>query len=102
MRIGDTAHGPACPYNPNKVQLRADKIAANHNSMTELVHGRPISEALEQARKESVEKRRAAMRPLAAAAAEARMKANQVEKKEVPKKSKVKLAPAWREGGRYD
>ena len=100
MRIGDTAHGPACPHNPGKVQLRADQIAANQNSMTELVHGRPISDVLEQARKDSADRHRAAVRPLAAAAAEARMKANQVEKKEAPKKSKVKLAPAWKEGGR--
>jgi len=73
--------------------------------MMELVHGGEVSEELAKAREELRRKRREMMRPLAAAAAEERLKKAQEQKKhepnpvETPKKRKVKLLPAWEEGG---
>lgn len=67
--------------------------------MAELVHGGPVSEALEKARFERNKKIREKMRPLAAEAAERRMLAMAMSREEKPveKKRKLKLAPAWEE-----
>lgn len=74
-----------------------------------LVHGGEVSAELTRARDEFRERRREEMRPRLAEAAEARMKQSLEQKRqnlsstgETPprKKNKVKLVPAWEEGGR--
>jgi len=104
IRIGPTAHASTCSYHPNRVQLRRDQLDAGQNRMMQLVHGGEVSEALAEAREELRRKRREMLRPLAAKAAEERMKKAAVEQKdmvpvEAPKKKKIKLLPAWEEGG---
>lgn len=103
MRLGPTAHASTCDYHPNRVSVRRDQQQAGHNRMMQLIHGGEVSETLAKAREELRRVRREQMRPLAAAAAEARMKNAVAEKKakasEAPMKKKVKLMPAWEEGG---
>jgi hypothetical protein len=67
--------------------------------MKVLVHGRPVSEALERARKERNMKRIKELRPLAAEAAEKRMKENAkvVSPSPANKKRRLRLLPAWEE-----
>ncbi len=68
--------------------------------MAHLVHGGPISEALQQAREARNARIRAEVRPLAAEAAERRMKDQMWrEKQKGNPKKKVKLMSAWEEGG---
>lgn len=74
-----------------------------------LVHGGEVSAELSRARDEFRQRRREEMRPKLAEAAEARMKMMLEQKRqqslsstgETPprKKNKVKLVPAWEEGG---
>jgi hypothetical protein len=107
IRLGPTAHGVTCDYHPNKVRMRADQKNARANRMAELVHGGPVSETLELARQERNANRRAILRPLAALAAEQRIKAMEKDREEqtkgkgidshVQKKRKVRLIPAWEE-----
>jgi hypothetical protein len=74
--------------------------------MTENLLGAPASEALLRARGARNERIRVEIRPKAAEAAEARMKAMREAEKEreregepVVKKKRTKLIPAWEEGG---
>lgn len=72
-----------------------------------LVHGGEVSPELTKARDAFRKRRQEEMRPKLAEAAEAR-RTHQIEQKRqgsalssqaAPKKSKVKLVPAWEEGG---
>lgn len=107
-RFGETAHAPTCSYHPNKVRASKYQEEATRDRMTQLVHGGPVSEALQQARQARNARIRAEVRPLALEAAEKRMKeareqakARELEMKEsnLPKRRKTKLVPAWEEGG---
>ena len=96
--MGPTAHAVTCTYHPQKVRLRADQQAAHSERIKQLVHGRPVSEALEKARKERNMKRIKELRPLAAEAAEKRMKENaKVVSPGPAKKRRLRLLPAWEE-----
>lgn len=72
-----------------------------------LVHGGEVSPELTRARDEFRQRRREEMRPKLAEAAEARRKQALEQKRQgsstagqpAPKKTKVKLVPAWEEGG---
>jgi len=97
MRHGGTAHARTCIYHPDKVRVRKDQIEANKNMMTELVHGGTVNETTQRARDVRNETRRAAIRPLAAEAAERRMQMNQPESAPGPKRKKVKLVAPWQE-----
>jgi len=79
--------------------MRADEKEKQQAQIAELVHGGPVSETLERARRERNARIRAELRPLTALAAERRMAENkrQMEEKGEPKKRKLKLLPAWEE-----
>jgi hypothetical protein len=107
-RFGETAHAQTCTYHPNKVRTRKDQEEATRDRMTQLVHGGPVSEALQQARTARNARIKAEVRPLALEAAEKRMKEAKdmarireagMKESNVPKKRKTKLVPAWEEGG---
>ncbi|KAE9366872.1 hypothetical protein N431DRAFT_384873 [Stipitochalara longipes BDJ] len=83
---GEEAHAPTCIYHPRRVRVRRDQEQAVQGQLTQLVHGGPVSEALEKARGRRNERVRAELRPLAAQAAERRMR--EMEKQEKEKKEK--------------
>ena len=104
MRIGNEAHAPTCVYHPRKLQKSKAQQAAGQAQMTETLLGAPASEALLRARGARNERIRVEIRPKAAEAAEARMKAmREMEKgkeengEPMTKKKRVKLLPAWEE-----
>ncbi|PQE29386.1 ring finger protein [Rutstroemia sp. NJR-2017a WRK4] len=101
IRMGNKAHTRTCPNHPDHFRLRKDQIAARQTQLTQLVHGGPVNEVLEQARAARNQERRVSMRPLAAAAAEARMKEQSAggagETKVLLKRKRVNLKPAWEE-----
>lgn len=107
LRIGATAHATFCIYHPNKVSLTQTQQDAARARIMGLVHGGEVSAELTRARDEFRQRRREEMRPKLAEAAEARVKLEQQKRQnlasagEAPprKKSKVKLVPAWEEGG---
>lgn len=107
IRLGETAHARSCPFHPEHLGLGSRAREAEARRMAVLVHGGPVSDALAEARRERDRMRSAAVRPLAAEAAERRMKAAQ-EQPAAPgllpsqgrpptKKAKTKLTPAWEE-----
>ncbi len=81
--------------------MRRDQERAAQGLLTQMVHGGPISEALEQARGRRNERVRAELRPLAAQAAERRMREmdqqNKEEEKAGSKKRKLNLHAPWEE-----
>ncbi|KAM3069584.1 hypothetical protein ACMFMG_005685 [Clarireedia jacksonii] len=101
IRMGNKAHARTCPNHPDHSRLQKAQIAARQTQLTQLVHGGPVNEILEQARTTRNQERRVSMRPLAAAAAEARMKEQGLggvaEKKGGVKRKRVNLKPAWEE-----
>lgn len=104
MRIGQEAHAPTCDYHPRKLQKSKAQQAAGQVHMTETLLGGPASEALLRARDARNERVRAELRPKAAEAAEARMKAELERAKEggknespEKKRRRVRLLPAWEE-----
>lgn len=113
LRIGATAHATFCIYHPNKVNLTKAQQDAARERIMGLVHGGEVSPELTRARDEFRQRRREEMRPKLAEAAEARMKQAQEEQKRQrllsspsssggqapPPKRRVKLVPAWEEGG---
>lgn len=114
MRIGETAHASTCPNNPNhqgtgRLLSRNPNTTANNpraQELTTLIHGGAISPALAEARTELNHRRNARIRVEAREAAEKRMRAMEASKTEemkneeaARKRRKIKLAPAWEEGG---
>lgn len=109
LRIGATAHATFCIYHPNKVNLTKTQQEAARTRIMGLVHGGEVSAELNRARDDFRLRRREEMRPKVAEAAEARRKQMMEQKRqqglsltgETPprKKNKVKLVPAWEEGG---
>lgn len=106
--LGSTAHATFCIYHPNKVDITKDQREAARNRILGLVHGGEISAELTKARDELRERRRVAMRPKVAEAAEARRKAAKRQQEEsndtaggsTPnKKQKVTLVAPWEEDG---
>ena len=105
LRMGNEAHAPHCDHHPRKMQKSKAQQAAAQVQMAETLLGGPASEALLRARTAKNERVRAELRPKAAEAAEARMKAMREAEKEkakeggepVMKKKHVKLLPAWEE-----
>lgn len=99
--IGEEAHAVHCMYHPRRVNMRRDQERAAQGQLTQMVHGGPISEALEQARGRRNERVRAELRPLAAQAAERRMREIDQQKKEEEKagtkKRKLNLHAPWEE-----
>ncbi|PMD24650.1 hypothetical protein NA56DRAFT_566586 [Hyaloscypha hepaticicola] len=99
--IGEEAHAVHCMYHPRRVNMRRDQERAAQGQLTQMVHGGPISEALEQARGRRNERVRAELRPLAAQAAERRMREMEQQKKEEEKtgtkKRKLNLHAPWEE-----
>jgi hypothetical protein len=80
--------------------MRRDQERAVQGQLTQLVHGGPVSETLEQARGRRNERVRAELRPLAAQAAERRMREMEQQKKEEKggeKKRKLSLHAPWEE-----
>jgi hypothetical protein len=75
-------------YHPRRVQVRRGQEQAVQGQLTQLVHGGPVSEALEQARGRRNERVRAELRPLAAQAAERRMR--EMEQQQKDEKGEVK------------
>ncbi|KAJ4422344.1 hypothetical protein N0V82_002998 [Gnomoniopsis sp. IMI 355080] len=108
-QCGATAHATFCIYHPNKVNLTKSQQDAARTRILGLVHGGEVSDELTRARDEFRQRRREEMRPKIAEAAEARMKLTLEQKRqqslsltaETPprKRNKVKLVPAWEEGG---
>lgn len=86
--LGEEAHAPTCVYHPRRVQVRRDQERAVQSQFTQMVHGGPVSEALERARGQRNERIRAEMRPLAALAAERRMREMEQKKKADPQSEK--------------
>ncbi|KAB8300133.1 hypothetical protein EYC80_000363 [Monilinia laxa] len=80
IRYGPTAHSRNCPNNPDPHKLSQSQMEARETHLTQLVHGGPINERLNQARYARNAARREQMRPLALAAAEQRLK-NQTSEK---------------------
>ncbi|EKD19388.1 ring finger protein [Drepanopeziza brunnea f. sp. 'multigermtubi' MB_m1] len=105
LRLGPTAHARTCPNHPERLNVRGDQRQGMVQQMAELVHGGPVSETLEKARRERDQKRRETARLLAAEAAERRMLAAKEEQEraqanvKVPsvKKPKTKLVAPWEE-----
>ncbi|TGO37743.1 hypothetical protein BHYA_0090g00330 [Botrytis hyacinthi] len=104
LRLGDAAHGRNCPNNPDSHSRTRSQNLANETALTNLVHGRPVNEAQTRAKYAKQAARREAMRPLALAAAEQRMKEQALTKsdsdssnKSGPPKKKTKLVSAWEE-----
>jgi hypothetical protein len=100
-RLGEAGHAVHCMYHPNRVHMRRDQERAAQGQLTQMVHGGPISEALEQARGRRNERVRAELRPLAAQAAERRMREMEQQNKEEEKvntrKRKLTLHAPWEE-----
>ncbi|KUJ10530.1 uncharacterized protein LY89DRAFT_689742 [Mollisia scopiformis] len=101
-RLGESAHGASCMYNPRRVQMRSGQKQAVQGSLTALVHGGPVSDTLEKARGARNERIRTEMRPKVAEAAERRQREMEQQKKEErggapEKKRKLNLQPAWEE-----
>jgi hypothetical protein len=100
-RFGENAHAPTCMYHPRRVQMRKDQEQAVQGQLTQLVHGGPVSETLERARGARNARVRAELRPLAAQAAERRMREleqKQKEEKSIEKKKrKLNLHAPWEE-----
>jgi hypothetical protein len=99
-RRGEEAHAPTCTYHPRRVQMRRDQEQAVQGQLTALVHGGPVSETLERARGARNARVRAELRPLAAQAAERRMREmeqNRKEEKGVEKKRRLNLHAPWEE-----
>jgi hypothetical protein len=87
-------------YHPRRVQVRRGQEQAVQGQLTQLVHGGPVSEALEQARGRRNERVRAELRPLAAQAAERRMREMEQQKEDEKgeaKKRKLNLHAPWEE-----
>ncbi|KAI9049723.1 hypothetical protein LZ554_005875 [Drepanopeziza brunnea f. sp. 'monogermtubi'] len=105
LRLGPTAHARTCPNHPERVNVRGARRQGVSQQMAELVHGGPVSETLEKARRERDRKRRETVRPLAAEAAERRMLAAKEEQEQAQangavtsaKKRKTKLVGPWEE-----
>ncbi|KAF7904447.1 hypothetical protein EAF00_001781 [Botryotinia globosa] len=104
LRLGGAAHGRNCPNNPDSHSRTRSQNLANETALTNLVHGRPVNEAQTRAKYAKQAARREAMRPLALAAAEQRMKEQALAKsdsdfsnKSGPPKKKTKLVSAWEE-----
>jgi len=87
-RRGEEAHAPTCIYHPRKVNTRRDAEQRMQGQLTQLVHGGPVSEALEKARGKRNERVRAELRPLAAQAAERRMREMEQQEKEKKKEKR--------------
>jgi hypothetical protein len=99
-RLGEMAHAPTCIYNPKRVQMRKEQEQVIQGQLTALVHGGPVSETLEKARGARNERVRAELRPLAAQAAERRMREMEQKRKEeegVVKKRRLNLHAPWEE-----
>lgn len=82
------------------MQAKRGAEQAVQGQLTQLLHGGPVSEALENARGRRNERVRAELRPLAAQAAERRMREMEQQKKEekgVEKKRKLSLHAPWEE-----
>ncbi|KAI9651263.1 hypothetical protein NHQ30_001301 [Ciborinia camelliae] len=103
LRLGATAHGRNCPNHPDSSKLSRNQIAARETHITELVHGGPVNERLNRARYAKNAARREALRPLALAAAEQRMKDQALAKAQAksgtspPPTKKAKLVAPWEE-----
>lgn len=98
-RLGDEAHAATCTYHPRRVQMRRDQKQAHQGQLTQLVHGRPVSDTLKRARGARNERIRADIRPKAAEAAEKRRKEMEQKKEEgqQDKKRRLHLHPPWEE-----
>ncbi|KAJ0107653.1 hypothetical protein J7T55_010258 [Diaporthe amygdali] len=107
IRLGPTAHATFCTYHPNKVNLTKTQQEAARKRIMGLVHGGEVSAELSRAREDLRRRRREEIRPKAAEAAEARLRAQLEQNKGQPqpngppekKKRKVKLFAPWEEGG---
>ncbi|TGO47478.1 hypothetical protein BOTNAR_0523g00020 [Botryotinia narcissicola] len=102
LRLGGAAHGRNCPNNPDSLSRTRSQNLANETALTNLVHGGPVNEAQTRAKYAKQAARREAMRPLALAAAEQRMKEQALAKsdsdtKSGPPKKRTKLVSAWEE-----
>lgn len=87
-------------YHPRRIQTPRNQEATVQGQLTQLVHGGPISETLEKARSRRNERVRAELRPLAAQAAERRMREmeqNRKEEKGGEKKRRLNLHAPWEE-----
>jgi hypothetical protein len=99
-RFGEEAHAPTCMYHPRRVHARRDQEQVVQGQLTQLVHGGPVSEALEKARGRRNARVRAELRPLAAQAAERRMREMEQQKKDEKleaKKRRLNLHAPWEE-----
>lgn len=111
IRLGPTAHATFCIYHPNKVNLTKNQQERARARIMGLVHGGEVSAELTKARDEFRQRRREEIRPWVAEAAEARRKKAMEQQQQqngegasgtgapARKKRKVKLVPAWEEGG---
>jgi len=111
IRLGDTAHASWCDNHPNKVAKTKSQREADRNRMTELLHGRPITEEEKAARNGMQARRVEKMRPLLVEAAEKRIQAAKEQQEKLkqqmsgsseaksPVKKKTKLTAPWEEGG---
>lgn len=108
IRLGATAHATFCTYHPNKVNLTKSQQDAARSRIMGLVHGGEVSAELARAREDLRRRRREEIRPKAAEAAEARMRLQKEQNKNIEaqtdgppkrKKQKVKLVAPWEEGG---
>ncbi len=80
--------------------MRKEQEQAVQGQLTALVHGGPVSETLEKARGARNERVKAELRPLAAQAAERRMREmekNRKEGKATEKKRRLHLHAPWEE-----
>ena len=111
IRLGDSAHASWCDNHPNKVAKTKSQREADKNRMTELLHGRPITDE-ERAARDGLRARRVEkIRPLVVEAAEKRMQAAKEQQEKMkkqmsdspdgkqPAKKKTKLIAPWEEGG---
>lgn len=92
MRIGETAHAVTCSYHPNHRQMSRGQVTARQDQIAELVHGGRVSDALVQARHARNERVKKEVRPLAALAAERRMKEADAQKLEIQAQEKAREA----------
>jgi len=111
IRLGDTAHASWCNNHPNRVAKTSRQREADKNRMTELLHGRPITQEERAAREDLQAKRVEKIRPLVVEAAERRMQAAKEQQERLmkqmtgspvakqPVKKKTKLIAPWEEGG---